>query len=332
VKTAHNVARIAHNIDDAESEVANELLQTSPTSIAGVLALLRYLDEVGDDVLQTYSDDDVIGYQAVIATLVKSMSAMELQQQPAAPLYAVVATNPAKCVRTAPDPIFAAIENHRAAYAAWITALHASSDIEQALPPERHKWSYAVYSPEPPADCTDDPKYLAAALALRDTGLREIETVMNMIETRPITPKASPPFLITRWSAIVAARRRSRKAFPASTIPKASRSIVTSRLRSWKPSLPPALTCTASHKMRAASRGSGAALAPDFAARFTAGRIAKALPQPLDPYLITAAPKENLAASCGAVFRFYCSAACPASPAVLSSHCDVPGSWLEPPP
>jgi hypothetical protein len=50
------------------------------------------------------------------------------------------------------DPIFAAIQRHKELYAAFEAAVHARNKREEALPPEKHSWSWSVDDRVPPND------------------------------------------------------------------------------------------------------------------------------------------------------------------------------------
>jgi hypothetical protein len=83
------------------------------------------------------------------------------------------------------DPVFAAIERHKWAYAEYSRAVRLRGELEDRLPKQLRKWDYNVEEREPPADCTDDPSWLAAELNVRDTGEEEGRASTVLVDTVP---------------------------------------------------------------------------------------------------------------------------------------------------
>jgi hypothetical protein len=69
------------------------------------------------------------------------------------------------------DRVFFVIDNHRQAFARWLASLAEIARLENELPKEARRWSvaYADDPLEPPADCTDDPRWIAAEQATHAT-------------------------------------------------------------------------------------------------------------------------------------------------------------------
>jgi hypothetical protein len=85
----------------------------------------------------------------------------------------------------ADDPIFAVIEAHREAMRAvpatlWATDQLIKSGIEGS-------WSYRTDEREPPAGCTDNPKWIATQLAERDAFENVSDALLKVLTTRPAT-------------------------------------------------------------------------------------------------------------------------------------------------
>jgi hypothetical protein len=58
---------------DADADAADALLETEPRSVAGAVALLRYANEIGDDLLQNYGTTETPGYVRLIASVLKGL-------------------------------------------------------------------------------------------------------------------------------------------------------------------------------------------------------------------------------------------------------------------
>jgi hypothetical protein len=71
-----------HAAADVDTHATRALLQITPTSMAGVLALLRYVaacEGEGDEILMCYMNDhrDLLGYEALVLTVCNTLAAME---------------------------------------------------------------------------------------------------------------------------------------------------------------------------------------------------------------------------------------------------------------
>jgi hypothetical protein len=69
----------------------------------------------------------------------------------------------ARCIAVA-DPIFAVIEAHRTACDLFTAAVDENSRLEDELPADRQCWQWRVFDREPPANCADDPRWIANEL------------------------------------------------------------------------------------------------------------------------------------------------------------------------
>lgn len=92
----------------------------------------------------------------------------------------------ARCIAV-DDPIFAVIEAHRAAGASYSAAIEASSRLEDELPAERCKYSWTVWDTEPPANCDDDPRWLACEFEQARAMKAIDDTAAQMVHVRPAT-------------------------------------------------------------------------------------------------------------------------------------------------
>jgi hypothetical protein len=84
-----------------------------------------------------------------------------------------------------PDPIFAAIEAHKAAFAAFDAAWHRLSDLEEELPKDLRKswidaWETKIVE-------TDDPRWIEAEKASNQLADAETEAAIELINVEPVT-------------------------------------------------------------------------------------------------------------------------------------------------
>ena len=88
-----------------------------------------------------------------------------------------------------PDPVFAAIERHRAAYKAHGDFLRDEDerDLWIRIPEERRRWHADIFNPEPPADCGDDPEWIAYEKTKLDAGTTDAEALVSVVSTEPAT-------------------------------------------------------------------------------------------------------------------------------------------------
>jgi hypothetical protein len=82
-----------------------------------------------------------------------------------------------------PDPIFAAIARHRAAMAA-MEALDQDA-LEEQFPD--HSWHWRIGDEIPPEGCTDDPRWIAAQLAVGRVQDEHDEALTDMLSIAPTT-------------------------------------------------------------------------------------------------------------------------------------------------
>ena len=81
-----------------------------------------------------------------------------------------------------PDPIFAAIERHRAARRGWLAAYDRLGVLQEMIPETRRLWQILVN--ERPDDCTDAPEWIEANTAF----LAAIEELDKALEAALSTP------------------------------------------------------------------------------------------------------------------------------------------------
>jgi hypothetical protein len=86
-----------------------------------------------------------------------------------------------------PDPVFAAIEAHRAMILAMKAAYKVHAHLEDTLPPEQRSWSYSVWEPDMPEGCTDAPEWIDAENGVRDALEREHDAEAAVLATVPTT-------------------------------------------------------------------------------------------------------------------------------------------------
>jgi hypothetical protein len=86
-----------------------------------------------------------------------------------------------------PDPVFAAIEAHRTAHAKFIAAFDASAEIAITLPRHERRWFFRVDEPLPPANCTDNPEYLAAEIEHGRAFLALDDATETILQVKPVT-------------------------------------------------------------------------------------------------------------------------------------------------
>ena len=85
----------------------------------------------------------------------------------------------------ADDPIFAAIEAHKAARATWIKWVYRHSDLEEELPQEKCKSWADMY--EEKIFEMDDPRWIECERAVVRTMNAEIDAAVVLVDVRPTT-------------------------------------------------------------------------------------------------------------------------------------------------
>jgi hypothetical protein len=85
------------------------------------------------------------------------------------------------------DPIFAAIEAHRAAVASFSDAVSANGRLERELPKDRRQWSCTPWEPELPADCADDPRWIASELEITRSHDAIEAAALELVNVPPAT-------------------------------------------------------------------------------------------------------------------------------------------------
>jgi hypothetical protein len=92
---------------------------------------------------------------------------------------------PAIASQRVPDPIFEAIEGHRAAYVAFSAELDRQCALEKELPKERRKSSIDAW--ETKIVETDDPRWIDAEKAVRQASEAETDAAIKLVDVRPCT-------------------------------------------------------------------------------------------------------------------------------------------------
>lgn len=85
------------------------------------------------------------------------------------------------------DPIFAAIEAVRSAEKAWLDANDVAENLNEEIPSDKRHWHYHVNEPEPPADCADDPRWIAAERRYAGLSLLHSRAEWALFCTTPTT-------------------------------------------------------------------------------------------------------------------------------------------------
>jgi hypothetical protein len=98
---------------------------------------------------------------------------------------ATVAT--ASPIEAASDPVFAAIEKHRQAYAALSIEIVKTDDLEASIPKERRKSSIAAWEEEIVE--TDDPRWIEHQRKMQACSRAEEEATCELAAVIPTGPK-----------------------------------------------------------------------------------------------------------------------------------------------
>jgi hypothetical protein len=119
----------------AVEEVAKALeilLSTLPTTIIGIADLLDYVGRVGRD--ECHPVAGTTNYEPVESFFIYRSASLSF-------LPMIAATLPRRATGE-PDPIFAAIERHRAAVRSWLAAIDRRHALRQTIPEARRRWEF----------------------------------------------------------------------------------------------------------------------------------------------------------------------------------------------
>jgi len=83
-----------------------------------------------------------------------------------------------------PDPIFAAIERHRAVRRGWLAAYDRLGMLQEMIPETRRRWHILVN--QRPDDCTDAPEWIEANEALIEA-TEELDKALEVVLSTPPT-------------------------------------------------------------------------------------------------------------------------------------------------
>ncbi len=99
---------------------------------------------------------------------------------------AAAAAAPAPAIgSTEPDPIFAAIEAHKAAGSAFGDAVSAQGRLEKALPRENRRSFVCAFEEEIVE--TDDPRWISAVRAVNEMSGGAQDRALDLLDVRPTT-------------------------------------------------------------------------------------------------------------------------------------------------
>jgi hypothetical protein len=91
-------------------------------------------------------------------------------------------------IAAVPDPIFAALDRCRAAWAADRAAMDATEVLEELLPDNVRTWRWRVGTPTMPTDpAGDDPRWIAAESASALADIEHCAATTALVSTRPTT-------------------------------------------------------------------------------------------------------------------------------------------------
>ena len=97
----------------------------------------------------------------------------------------LAAALPALAAAAEPDPIFAAIEKHKAAYSAFVDAAHHDGELEETLPWDRRQSSITAYETE--IVDTDAPEWVAAKRRTMATADAMYDSAIDLLDVAPTT-------------------------------------------------------------------------------------------------------------------------------------------------
>jgi hypothetical protein len=83
------------------------------------------------------------------------------------------------------DPIFAAIEDHKAARAAWCKWVYTHGDLENELPREKRQSSLNAWGDKLVE--TDDPRWIECERAVIKTSDTEVDASITLVDVTPTT-------------------------------------------------------------------------------------------------------------------------------------------------
>jgi hypothetical protein len=151
------------------------VLSTPPTTITGVGDLLDYVGTYECQPLAREYPGTIVEY----ALAVKSVEGVKKAWANFLPMIA--ATLPRR-VTGEPDPIFVAIERHRAALRGWLAADDRRGALWKMVPKARRRWEFD----ERPDDCTDAPEWIEANTALIEA-TEELDKALEVVLSTPPT-------------------------------------------------------------------------------------------------------------------------------------------------
>jgi hypothetical protein len=102
------------------------------------------------------------------------------------------------------DPIFAVIQRHKELYAAFEAAVHARNEREEALPPEKHSWSWSVDDRVPPNDPKLDPQYLALDIRVGELSEGHADACRALLDVQPTTLQGVAALLRYTYEVVAA--------------------------------------------------------------------------------------------------------------------------------
>lgn len=145
---------------EASLAARDEMKETEPTTIAGAVALLRYISDAAED-------DMTLGALFCPDTLADGLEKLGTSTD----TLALTAPSSSRALTQRPDPIFAVIEEHKAARAARLVAMYATFGMGGG----------------PEDEPEDSPAHVAADEAHDEAIYREDEATIAVLVTAPTT-------------------------------------------------------------------------------------------------------------------------------------------------
>ncbi len=87
--------------------------------------------------------------------------------------------------QTTDHSVAAAMERHTKAWTSLESLLSAHSALEDRLPKETRSWFSTWEQPVPPEGCTDDPRWIAVELAIRNAHEEVNASEAELVQVRP---------------------------------------------------------------------------------------------------------------------------------------------------
>jgi hypothetical protein len=161
---------------DQRGNAFHAVMRTRPTSPAGLTALTTWTREQAAELRKTGDmlfSEDLHTLSVTINDAARGMSGLE----PWSPSPGISEDRP--------DPIFAAIEAHRAALESHSAAVHIESDLEETLPKDKRRSLLTVWDEEIVE--TDDPRWPAALHSRMDASKAMDDAAMALLDIEPTT-------------------------------------------------------------------------------------------------------------------------------------------------